>query len=459
MFSPHDTIVAISTPPGHGGIGIVRVSGPRAQPIARGVLAGAPDLRPRRATFARVLEPSSGNGAVLDQVVVTWFEGPASYTGDDVVEISAHGSPVTLGRIVQALVRAGARPAAAGEFTLRAFLNGKLDLPQAEAVADLVEAVTPEQARAACEQLEGRLGRAIGEIEAALFDVQAELEAAIDFPDEGDRFAEPGRIAKALDRAAGRIGGLLAGADRGRLLREGRHAVIVGPPNSGKSTLFNALLGSARAIVAPTPGTTRDVLVERCAIDGVPITLVDTAGLRATCEPVEAEGVARALAAGAAADLLLVVSEAAGGNGGAPGGGPDPAPESRVPRICVTTKIDLPPGRAHLPGAARAGARHVAVSAVTGEGLDGLRRAIVEVLGGSLGARDGAEVTNVRHVGLLERAQAAVARARSEVARGGGEEVIAVEVREALDALQEVTGRRASSALLDAIFSRFCIGK
>jgi tRNA modification GTPase len=466
MFSPHDTIVAISTPPGHGGIGVVRVSGPKARSIVRALLEGEPALLPRHATFARVLDWPGGDGRatdVLDQVVVTWFEAPASYTGDDVVEISAHGSPVTLARILEQAMRRGARAAAAGEFTLRAFLNGKLDLVQAEAVADLIEAVTPEQARAACEQLEGGLGRAIGQVEASLFDLQAQVEAAIDFPEHRDQGGHgggsPPAVSAALDAVVGRIDTLLRGAERGRLLREGRHVVIVGPPNSGKSSLFNALLGCARAIVAATPGTTRDVLIERCAIGGVPITLVDTAGLRATDEPVEAEGVARAVAAGAAADLLLDVEDGSVAVE-ATAGPRRPADHGRnlcVQRICVTTKIDLAQGLVDDGPRVGAGPR-VRVSAVTGEGLDDLRRQVVEALGGGP-PRDAVTVTNARHAALLGEARAALGRARVLAGTDGGDELVAAEVRGAIDALQEITGRRSTDALLDAIFSRFCVGK
>jgi len=274
VFSVTDTIVAIATPPGRGGIGVVRLSGPDALAIAGQLIARDGDLEPRRATYAVVRRKSlarhpggfdvaPGDGADfsrIDQAIVTSFPAPHSYTGEDVVELSAHGSPVVLRAIVEAAMAVGARLAEPGEFTLRAFLNGRIDLMQAEAVGDLIDAATPLQARAAFDQLDGTLTRAIADIDTALFDLIARLEASVDFPEEGYHFVDPDALAAALDALATRTGALLVDARRGRLIREGLQVAIVGAPNVGKSSLFNALVGSARAIVAAVPGTTRDLV-------------------------------------------------------------------------------------------------------------------------------------------------------------------------------------------------------
>src|SRR5581483_10870929 len=285
MFSTADTIVAIATPPGRGGIGVVRISGSAAAAIAGELLRLDQPLQPRHATFTRT---------AADQVVATLFPAPHSYTGEDVVELSAHGSPVILRQIVEDAMRAGARLAEPGEFTLRAFLNGRIDLIQAEAVADLIDAVTPLQARAAFDQLEGTLTTQIGELDRELFELIARIEASLDFPDEGYHFINPDEIATALAALEQRLGALGRAARRGRLIREGARVAIAGRPNTGKSSLFNALLRTGRAIVTPEPGTTRDFLVETIDLDGLRVELVDTAGIRETSNVVEAEGAVRA---------------------------------------------------------------------------------------------------------------------------------------------------------------------
>ena len=311
MFATDDTIVAIATPPGRGALGVVRLSGPDARRVAAAMIDRESPLDARHATLARIVTsdvPGAPRAArAIDEVVVTSFPAPRSYTGDDVVEICAHGSPVLLEQIVQCAVGAGARLARPGEFTLRAFLNGRVDLVQAEAIADLVESVTPAQARQAFDQLEGTLSGEIGAIERALFGVAARLEASVDFPDEGYHFVRPREAADELASLEARIDGLLAAAAHGRLIREGAQAVVLGRPNVCKSSLFNYLAGARRAIVTPHPGTTRDLVTERVSIDGVPVTLVDTAGLRVAPDDIEKEGVERARGAANVADLSVVV--------------------------------------------------------------------------------------------------------------------------------------------------------
>jgi tRNA modification GTPase len=446
-FSVADTIVAIATPPGRGGIGVVRLAGADAARIAC-QLTGRATLKPRHATLTRVVLPQ-----VADEAVLTFFPSPHSYTGDDVVEVSAHGSPVMLRAIVRAAVSAGARPAEPGEFTLRAFLNGRLDLTQAEAVADLIDAVTPLQARAAFDQLQGTVTRAVGEIDGALLDAIMRLEASIDFPEEGYHFVEPGALVEVLGSLAGRTRALLREANRGRLVREGLQVAIVGRPNVGKSSLFNALLRTERAIVNGSPGTTRDLVSETLDLEGFAVTLVDTAGIRETSEAVETEGVARARAAAEVADLVLHVVDRSCPDGAADFESIQHAVDKKA--LVVENKIDLPSA---WPG--RGG---VTVSATTGAGLDALRRAIIDGLGGeSLAPADPPALTNLRHVRLVERAHDAICRALEAVGSAGGalsEEFVLVDLHQARAALEEITGRRSSEDLLAGIFSRFCIGK
>lgn len=449
MFSPDDTIVAIATPAGRGGIGVVRISGTSALDVANGLLRLDAPLRPRHATFAR----TQG-----DQVVATYFPAPHSYTGEHVVEVSAHGSPIVLREIVQLAMSLGSRLAEPGEFTLRAFLNGRIDLVQAEAVADLIDAATPLQARAAFDQLEGTLTDRIAEIDADLFDLIARLEASLDFPDEGYHFIAAGEAASALRAIETKIGALLCDARRGRLIREGARVAIAGRPNVGKSSLFNALLRSGRAIVTPTPGTTRDLVTETADVDGLRLELVDTAGVRDATDAVEVEGVSRARRAWAAADLVLVVLDSA-----CPLEGDDIEilrETTAMPRLIVANKSDLPAvwDRADI------GMPIAMVSASTGLGMDALRAAIRATLEGAnpMTARDTAAVTNVRHAALLERAQAALRRAGEAVDAPGGpvaEEFVLTDLQDARAALEEVTGKRTSDDLLRHIFARFCIGK
>jgi tRNA modification GTPase len=462
MFSTADTIVAIATPPGRGGLGVVRLSGPESARIAGELVGRERPFEPRHATLARLAPGRSGEAepSVGDAVVVTVFARPGSYTGDEVAELSAHGSPVVLASILRAAVRAGARLAERGEFTLRAFLNGKIDLVQAEAVADLIDAVTPLQARAAFDQLEGTLTFAIAAIEAELFDLTARLEASLDFPEEGYHFIEPGGASAALAKIAAAIDRLLADAARGRLVREGAQVVILGAPNVGKSSLFNALLNANRAIVTPIPGTTRDLLTERAEIGGLSVALVDTAGMRPAGDVVEQEGVARARGAMAAAELAVVMldrSRALDDNDRAVLAG-----TASRPRVIVLNKIDLPAVLDPASLADPAGSGAVEVSVRTGEGLDWLTRAIVRALTAGEPDRDPPIVTNVRHATLLERARSNLGSAIAALDASNltlPEEFLLADLHEASLHLQEITGRRTADDVLRHIFKSFCVGK
>jgi tRNA modification GTPase len=412
-----------------------------------------PALAPRHATFGRLIDPDTG--AAIDQVVATWFAAPHSYTGEDVVEISAHGSPVLLRRIVELAVAHGARLAEPGEFTLRAYLRGRLDLAQAEAVADLVDAVTPLQARAAMDQLEGTLTGAIGRLDAALFDLTARLEASLDYPEEGFHFISTGETAAEVARIRGQLAQLARDGRAGRVIREGRTVVMVGRPNAGKSSLFNALAGASRAIVTDIPGTTRDLLTERVDIGGLAVTLVDTAGLREARDAIEAEGVRRARDAQQVAALKLIVIDAS-----APLAGDDRAilTEAMAPAILVVSKIDLP--RAWSPEElGEHAARVINVSAVSGAGLAELRARLVEELTGREDLRDTPAISNVRHVSLVDEAHEAMTQAERALESGATEELVLAEFGRARRALEEITGRRTTDDLLAHIFARFCLGK
>lgn len=447
MFSTDDTIVAIATPPGRGGIGVVRISGPEAARIGSALTGREQALEPRRATFVRL----RGTAGSIDQAVATLFPSPHSYTGEDVLELSAHGSPVLLRAIVEAAMRNGARLAEPGEFTLRAYLAGRIDLVQAEAVRDLVEAVTPLQARAAFDQLEGTLTAEIAAADAKLFELSARLEASLDFPDEGYHFVESAGAATEIRQISAMLDALLVAAARGRLIREGAHVAIVGRPNSGKSSLFNRLAGAGRAIVTEIPGTTRDLLAEVVDIGGIPVTLIDTAGLRATpADAVEAEGIARATRAREVAAVALVVLDRSRELTGDDRALLDAT--AAGPRVVVANKCDLPP--AWQPDAST-----IDISATTGEGMETVRAAIASALGGMDQHRDAPAMTNVRHVELVTRARAALERAADAAAAGIPEEFVLADLLESRSLLEEVTGRRTADDVLRTIFETFCIGK
>jgi tRNA modification GTPase len=460
-FCTDDTVVAVATPPGRGGIGVVRVSGPRAVEIACR-LTGRDAFEPRHATLTRIRHEGheehegknrSGQTAPIDHVVVTWFAAPHSYTGDDVVEISGHGSSPVLERIVKLAMCAGARLAEPGEFTLRAYLNGRLDLVQAEAVADLVDAVTPLQARAAMDQLEGTLTSAIARVDAALFDLAARLEASLDFPEEGFHFVTRDDARNELGRIRQGLDALAAEGRAGRVIREGRLVVIVGPPNAGKSSLFNALVGAPRAIVTEIPGTTRDALTERVDVHGLPITLVDTAGLRESSDPIEVEGVARTRQAREVAALtVLVVDRSAPLD-------PDVCrlvSERSPATVVVLNKSDQPLA---WPASRLGDVDAVTISAATGDGLETLRSRVARELSGREDWRDPPAISNARHLSLVDDARAALDEADRAIQEGASEELVLTSIGDARQALELITGRRAPDDLLRHIFARFCIGK
>lgn len=463
MFSPDDTIVALATPPGRGGIAVVRLSGTRSLEIAARIIDSPAALQPRHATLVRVRTGAAPASIVLDEAVVTWFAAPASYTGQDVVEFSLHGSPVIAGGVVAACAAAGARLAGPGEFTLRAFLNGRLDLTRAEAVADLVDSTTPLQATVAFDQLTGALAERIGGIERGLFDLMTALEASADFGEEGYHFISPDETREAVRAARGKIDALLAGARRGRLVREGIVVAIAGRPNVGKSTLFNRLAGADRAIVTPVPGTTRDLLTEAVVLGGARVTLVDTAGVRPTADPIEREGVARAERASAAADVTLVVLD------GSTALSAEDRDLLRLGRrsaeVVVVNKRDLPAAwdvrDLVAEGLAAGETEIVEVSAATGHGLDGIISAIDRTVG-LVQTSEAVHISNIRHIELLGRSAERLKSVELVMATSKGqipEELVLIDLRSAMESLQEVTGERTTDDVLTAIFARFCVGK
>lgn len=433
---------------------MVRLSGPAAMEIALRLTGRRRALAARHATFAKLVDPEVA-GSALDQVILTAYLKPGSYTGEDVVEVSAHGNPWLLSQIVRSATDSGARVAEPGEFTFRVYLNGRMDLVRAEAVADLIAAVTPAQARAASDQLNGTLTKAIAGVEQLLFEVLTRLEASLDFPEEGYHFISQDDAVTALAEARSRLAALVASSRAGRVLREGRTLAIVGRPNAGKSSLFNALVGGERAIVSDEPGTTRDLVSERCDVHGIPLLLVDTAGWRRTRSAVEAEGVRRAEGAARAADLVIVVVD---GSVHLSAGDRALLDSRTAGRVVAVSKSDQPAAW-ELSALKDAWPDAVRVSAATGEGLEALRSRLVALLVGDELALDDVRVTNVRHAKLLERAQASLAAAEDVAADEGAEEMVAADVREALGALQEITGKRTPDAVLTEIFSHFCIGK
>ena len=449
MHSQHmhtqNTIAAIATAAGAGGVGVVRISGARAREIAE-TLCGR-RLRPRFAHYARFQDE---HGETLDDGIALYFRAPASYTGEDVVELQAHGSPAVLRALLDRCCALGARLARPGEFSERAFLNGKLDLAQAEAVADLIAAGDARAARAARRSLDGVFSRRVDAIADALLGLRVHVEAAIDFVDEPLDTLGGAQLRDGLARAAADLDALLIEAERGQKLRDGLHAVIVGPPNAGKSSLLNALAGSERAIVSDIAGTTRDLLRETVRADGVELTLVDTAGLRAGGDAIEREGMRRAASELTRADLAIVVLDA---NEIASGHAAVAEAIAGVPqRLWVMNKADL------LPSLPLASDDAVWVSARTGIGLDALHARLRALAGLEAEGAEGAFSARARQVDALRRARQELVAARQQL-EADMLDLTAESLRAAHDSLGEITGRVAPDDLLGHIFSRFCIGK
>ncbi|MBN7136104.1 tRNA uridine(34) 5-carboxymethylaminomethyl synthesis GTPase MnmE [Lysobacter enzymogenes] len=448
-----DTIAAIATAPGAGGVGIVRLSGTRARAIAQ-AMAGR-TLQPRYAHYVRFRD---ADGETLDDGIALYFAAPASYTGEDVAELQAHGGPALLEELLARACALGARRARPGEFSERAFLEGRLDLAQAEAVADLIAAADARAARAARRALDGEFSRRVEALAGDLLAVRVHVEAAIDFADEPIDTLGGGALRERLRGAAESLDALLAAAERGRRLRDGLHAVIVGPPNAGKSSLLNALAGSERAIVTDIAGTTRDLLHETIRLDGVELTLVDTAGLRDGGDAIEREGMRRARGELDRADLAIVVLDARDPHGGlaAVADAIEPVPS----RLFVYNKIDLLESDYDSPGPADVGGENrVFVSAHSGAGLDALHarlRALAQ--GESSDASEGAFTARARHVEALRRAREELIEARAQLDHEMLD-LAAESLRHAHDALGEITGRVRADDLLGHIFSSFCIGK
>ena len=454
-----DTIVAVSTPPGRGGIGIVRLAGPLAVAIAGRLLQVAQPLEHARARFARVLDPESPDAKTLDDAIVTAFLAPHSYTGDDLVEIAAHGSPVILEAILRAALAQGARLATAGEFTQRAFLSGRLDLTQAEAVHDLIAAQTLDQARVAAQQMGGAMSRRVAPAKESLLYLIALLEAGMDFAsgelDDVD-VVPPAQIETAIAAVITPLEALAASFRRGQMMREGASLALVGRPNAGKSSLFNRLLERDRAIVTPLPGTTRDTVEESLALGGIPLRLIDTAGLRLQgdrpADEAEAIGITRSHEALADADLVLLIHDAT----------QTMTEEERAlaaslegrPHLIVLNKMDL-----KGPDGLSSGGASILTSALTGEGLDALRAAILRALQAEGAIADSGALNNLRQQEAVAATLQALAAARTANANGLPHELVLLDLHTALRALDSLTGATTTDDILGRIFSTFCIGK
>jgi tRNA modification GTPase len=443
-----DTIIAIATPAGRGGIGVVRIAGAEAKQIAAPMLRLPHAFEAGRALFGELIEPETGER--IDEVVATFFASPHSYTTDDVVEISAHGSPVVLRHIVELALASGARLAEPGEFTMRAFLNGRIDLTQAEAVRDLIESQTLFQAKVAAQQLEGALSKRLQPIKIELVQLIATMEAGVDFA-EDDVSVMPGEeIGRRIAAVRAPLEELRSSFAYGKMVHEGLTLAIVGRPNVGKSSLFNRLVERERAIVTAIPGTTRDLVSETVAIGGIPVRLVDTAGIRAAHDEAESIGIKKSYEALADADLVLVVRDAT-----EPEHAEDAALLEKVAgrnSLQVLNKADL------NPAAARNGA--LRTSAVTGDGITELRAEILKHVAGEGGAQqESGFLTNVRHQQLVDESLKALEAALAAVRNNTPHEMILLDLYHALRPLDSITGETTADDILNLIFSSFCIGK
>ena len=450
-MNPRDTIVAISTPAGRGGIGVVRISGERSRDIATEILKFAHP--PRWVSWTNQLaELVDRTGSVVDQVVAAFFEAPRSYTSEDVVEISCHGAPVVLALCVEEAVRHGARIAEPGEFTLRAYLNGRIDLPRAEAVRELIDATTLYQARVAAQQIEGSVSRRIAPIKEQLLELISLLEAGIDFAEDDISVASAEEILARLGAIESALTALLSTFATGKLVYEGFTLAIAGRPNVGKSSLFNRLLEQDRAIVTDIPGTTRDTVSEIASLEGIPVKLVDTAGIRQGKDAVERLGIERSYRAMADADLTLLVFDLS-----AEMDAEDRALWEKLADrkpLLVGNKCDLD---RRLSGA---GAEVLPVSALTGQGIPEVRAAILRRLApGGLAAPESGAITNIRHAALLRESLSALENGHRAVEFGLPHEMLLLDFYAALGPIDAVTGATTADDILNRIFSTFCIGK
>ena len=457
-----DTIVAIATPSGRGGIGVVRLSGPEARDIASPMLRLAHDrgLEAGHAHFGELIDPATGER--IDEVVTAFFAKPHSYTTDDVVEISCHGSPVVLRHVVEMAIAAGARLAEPGEFTMRAFLNGRIDLTQAEAVRDLIDSQTLYQAQVAARQLEGALSKRLQPIKQKLIELIATMEAGVDFAEDDVAVIPDQQILSRIAAIRAPLEELLASFAYGKVVHEGLTMAIVGRPNVGKSSLFNRLVERERAIVTASPGTTRDLVTETVSIGGIPVRLVDTAGIRTAQDEAESIGVRKSLEALADADIVLVLRDASRG-----AEHPLTDEELRQDRrllelvanrqaIVVWNKMDLASDGAF---AGESGHPMAPASALTGAGVEELRSAILHLVGGDGVQQERGFLTNVRHKQLVADAITALNKANSAVPQKIPHEMILLDLYNALRPLDEITGSTTADDILNLIFSSFCIGK
>ena len=450
-MSHTDTIVAAATPAGRGGIGIVRLSGPKVPELAAVLLGDLP--RARHATFARFLE---ADGEPIDAGIALFFPAPHSYTGEHVLELHGHGGPQVMEALIMRALQLGARRALPGEFTQRAFLNDKLDLAQAEAVADLIDAGSREAARAAMRSLQGEFSEMVHGLTEAVIEMRTYVEAAIDFPEEEVDFLADRELGERFQKVRDHFDGVLDCARQGRLLREGMTVVIAGRPNAGKSSLMNRLAGYEAAIVTPIPGTTRDVVRERISIDGMPLHVLDTAGLREGGDLVEEEGIRRAQAEMQRADRVLFVIDAVADPGARGFAEQRARLPADVPVTLVFNKCDLSAG---LPVADTfSGPPRLTVSALTGTGLDALRAHLKQVMGYHSAAA-GTVSARARHLEALAQARAHTEAAARQLTESRAGELVAEELRAAQQCLSQITGEFTSDDLLGRIFAGFCIGK